>query len=125
GSVVPGPLRVAIVDDDADIRGLIALHMSLDERFEVIAEVPDGTSALELLARLDIDAMVLDMHMPVVSGREVLQAAREHRPDIRVVASSADLGILLEAEGEGAAATVVKGDTLDRLLEALLSGRAA
>ena len=122
---MPGPLRVAIVDDDADIRGLIALHMSLDERFEVIAEAPDGTSAIRLLERSDIDAMVLDMHMPVVSGRQVLQAAREHRPDIRVVAYSADLGILLQAEGEGAAATVAKGDTLDRLLEALISGRAA
>jgi DNA-binding NarL/FixJ family response regulator len=122
---VPGPLRVAIVDDDPDIRSLIALHMSLDDRFEVIAQATDGEAAIELLSRFDIDAMVLDMHMPVVSGRQVLEAARVDRPDMRIVAYSADLGILVEAEGEGAAATVVKGDSLDRLLDALLSGQAA
>lgn len=119
------PLRVAIVDDDADIRTLIGLHLALDERFEVVAEAGDGTSALGLLERDDIDAMVLDMHMPLVSGRQVLQAARQQRPELRVVAYSADLGILLNAEDDGASATVAKGDSFERLLCALLSCAAA
>lgn len=117
--------RVALVDDDDDIRGLIAMHMRLDDRFELIAEAADGDAAIALLCRDDIDAMVLDMHMPVVSGRQVLSLARVRRPDLRIVAFSADMSVLLQAEGEGAAAIVNKGDSLDLLLAAIAGTEAA
>lgn len=112
-------LRVAIVDDDRDIRDLIAVHVRLDGRFELTAVASDGSSALALLDRPDIDAMILDMHMPVVSGRQVLTAARARRPELRIVAFSADAAVLLEAEDAGAAATFAKGGSLDLLLDAV------
>jgi DNA-binding NarL/FixJ family response regulator len=118
-------MRVALVDDDADVRLLVAMHMALDSRFELIAEATDGAEAMQLLDRRDIDAMILDMHMPTISGAEVLRLARERRPDLRVVAFSADAAILIEAAGAGAAATFVKGEPLDVLLEILAVGCAA
>jgi CheY-like chemotaxis protein len=114
------PLRVAVVDDNADIRLLVALHLTLDERFELIAEARDGLEAIALLDRHDIDAMVLDMHMPGVAGTQVLRAAVRSAPDMRIVAFSADTQTLLQAAREGASATVAKGDNLDGLLAALL-----
>jgi two-component system chemotaxis response regulator CheB len=114
------PLRVAVVDDNDDIRGLIALHLTLDERFEFVAEARDGLEAIALLDRDDIDALVLDMHMPGVAGPQVLRAVLKSAPSIRVVAFSADTQTLLQAAREGAAATVPKGDNLDALLHALL-----
>jgi len=112
-------MRVAIVDDDRDIRELIAVHLRLDNRFELVAEAADGTSAIALLERRDLDAMILDMHMPVVSGRQVLSAARARRPDLRIVAYSADSAMLIEAEVAGAAATFAKGGSLRLLLDAV------
>jgi DNA-binding NarL/FixJ family response regulator len=115
------PIRVAVVDDSEDIRVLIGMHLTLDDRFELAAEATDGNEAIALLARDDIDAMVLDMHMPRVAGRHVLRAAKETRSKVCVVAFSADPQILLEAAQDGAAATVLKGDTLEELLAALVS----
>lgn len=114
------PLRVAVVDDNEDIRLLVALHLTLDDRFELAAQARDGLEAVALLDRDDIDAMVLDMHMPGLTGSQVLRAVRKSAPDIRVVAFSADTPTLLQAARDGAAATVAKGDNLDALLEALL-----
>ena len=114
------PLRVAVVDDNDDIRALVALHLTLDERFEFVGEARDGMEAIALLDRDDIDAIVLDMHMPCVAGPQVLRAFMKSAPNIRVVAFSADTQTLLQAGREGADATIAKGDNLDALLDALL-----
>jgi two-component system invasion response regulator UvrY len=114
------PLRVAVVDDDNDIRDLVGLHLTLDDRFECMAQAASGTEALDLLARPDIDAMVLDMNMPGMTGRDVLRAARDAHSEVRVVAFSADAHTLRIAANEGAAATVLKGSNLDGLIAALL-----
>ena len=114
------PLRVAVVDDNDDIRLLVALHLTLDDRFELVGQASNGMDAIALLDRDDIDAMVLDMHMPGLDGRQVLRAVVKSAPDVRVVAFSADTQTLLQAARDGAAATVAKGDNLDRLLAALL-----
>jgi CheY-like chemotaxis protein len=116
----PRPLRVVVVDDNEDIRLLIRLHLDLDERFECTAQAADGAEAIELLARNDIDAIVLDMHMPGLAGRDVLRVVRDVHPDIRVVAFSADSHALQIAAREGAAATVLKGKDLEVLTDALL-----
>ena len=114
-----GPIRVAVVDDDDDIRTLITMNLMLDDRFECVAQAHDGKAAIALLDRDDIDAMVLDMHMPDIAGRHVLHAVRHVRPDLRVVAFSADGYALVQAAREGAAATVLKGGSIDELLGAL------
>ena len=114
------PLRVAVVDDNEDIRLLVTLHLTLDDRFELAGEASNGMDALALLDRDDIDAMVLDMHMPGLAGTQVLRAVVKSAPDMRVVAFSADTQTLLQAAREGAAATVAKGANLDILLDALL-----
>ena len=119
-SVAHRPVRVAVVDDNEDIRVLVGLQLTLDERFECTAQAADGAEALQLIDRDDIDAIILDMHMPGVTGGEVLRAIRAARSRVRVVAFSADSDTLLDAQREGAAATVLKGDNLDSLMTALL-----
>jgi DNA-binding NtrC family response regulator len=110
----PKPLRVAVVDDDPAIRALLELEVALDSRFELAASVPDGERAIELL-----DAMVLDMHMGLLTGPMVLMAARARRPDMRIVAYSADSALLAAATKSGASAAIRKGDALTDLLDAL------
>src|SRR3954469_17385724 len=123
-SLAQRPLRVAVVDDDTDIRVLVGLHLTLDERFECMAQAASGSEALDLLTRSDIDAIVLDMHMPGLTGSDVLRAARDVHSGVRVVAFSADAQTLQVAAREGAAATVLKGNNLDELIAALLAARA-
>jgi two-component system response regulator (stage 0 sporulation protein F) len=117
-------MRVAVVDDNEDIRVLVSLQLSLDDRFECAAQAANGVEALQLIERHDIDVMVLDMHMPGVTGNEVLRAARSVNTDLRVVAFSADSQVLRRARREGAAATVLKGENLDGLIAALLADSA-
>ncbi len=72
---VKGPPRVLVVDDDEDARLLVRTVMQ-KQGFEV-TEAKDGFQALEIL-KIDPEysVVILDLLMPGMNGREVLQKIR-------------------------------------------------
>jgi PAS domain S-box-containing protein len=90
GDAVPGqPGTVLVVEDESNLRQPI-VKMLRKSGFEVL-EAADGTSAIDLLrANGDrIDTVLLDMTIPGASSREVVEAAANVRPNIKVVLTSA------------------------------------
>ena len=77
--------EVLIVDDDPDVRSLLAFTMA-DAGFEV-REARDGAHALEALRARPPDCMLLDLMMPGLDGFAVLEAMRAQglAPATRVV----------------------------------------
>lgn len=67
--------RVLVVDDDADIRDLVALKLQ-SAGLEVETAF-DGISGLSAATNGNFDAIVLDVMMPGMSGIDVLQALRD------------------------------------------------
>ena len=68
------PLRVLVADDDPINQQL--MHMMIDRvgHYNEVAE--DGRRVLEKLQEQSFDALLLDMHMPVMNGYEVLKEIR-------------------------------------------------
>jgi DNA-binding response OmpR family regulator len=74
-----GP-RILIAEDDAEIADLYAAYLS-EYQTNVVYR---GDNAIERLSR-DLDVILLDRRMPMVSGNEVLAAIEEAGIDCRVV----------------------------------------
>jgi CheY-like chemotaxis protein len=66
--------EVLVVDDDSDIREIVA-DLLVAEGFEV-AQADNGRRALDAVATHRPDAIVLDLMMPVMSGWEFLEERR-------------------------------------------------
>jgi DNA-binding NarL/FixJ family response regulator len=60
------------------------------QHFAVIGEAADGDEALDRCSDLGPDAVVLDLHMPGMSGTEVARQLREADPSLVIVAYTAD-----------------------------------
>jgi two-component system, OmpR family, response regulator MprA len=75
---------VLIVDDDADVRAMLAF--ALGDEFAV-RFAANGTDALELLAEDPPEAMLLDVMMPTIDGYDVLELRRDRglAPHTRVL----------------------------------------
>jgi CheY-like chemotaxis protein len=73
---MPVDHRILIADDDRDFRhGLAELLGVLPRRLEFV-EAETGQEALECLRRHAIDLALLDHHMPVHTGLDVIRALR-------------------------------------------------
>jgi CheY-like chemotaxis protein len=72
---VPEPSRILIVDDDDDSRSFMKELLEGDGY--VVSEAGDGSVALDLLTSAPAPALViLDLEMPVMSGRELIEAMK-------------------------------------------------
>ena len=78
-------IRVLLVDDHAIVRAGLRRLLSEVDDIEVVAEAGDGDEALELLRRVPVDVVVLDLSMPKVGGLEVLKVIRREKVETRVL----------------------------------------
>lgn len=67
--------RILAVDDDAAIAEMVSIL--LRGRGYEVATAPDGPSALQILARNDVDVVLLDLMLPGMDGIEICRKIRE------------------------------------------------
>ena len=95
-------LRVLVVDDDADVRGIL---MSVLARHGMtVADAVSGAEAMARLAREAHDVVLLDVMLPDASGLEILRWARGADVDTEfiVLTGHADVETAVEAMRLGA-----------------------
>lgn len=73
------PLRILIVDDDEDLRALIARALRADDSRQ-IEGVRSAAAAKEVLAQRDFDVVITDLAMPDEDGLSLMRWSQEERP---------------------------------------------
>jgi PAS domain S-box-containing protein len=74
----PKDLRVLVVDDEAGLREMMA--EALAGQGARVETAPGGREALEILARVPVDVLVLDVRMPEVSGTDLWSQVSQANP---------------------------------------------
>jgi DNA-binding NarL/FixJ family response regulator len=115
------PLRVLVVDDHLLARCSIRWQLQELPDLLVVGEAVDGFEAVALARTLSPDLVFMDICMPGLDGLEATRRIKAEFPPVRVI-------ILSSLEGEsyrkaardaGAAAYLVKGQTIPHLAAAL------
>lgn len=104
------PLKVVIVDDDADARDFMRMGLEVGG-FEVVGEGSDGASAIQAVQDGEPDLVLVDLHMPDVGGLELLPKLKQaHWAAKFVVVSAIGATRMVEAAMEaGAVGFIEKG----------------
>ncbi|MDX1647401.1 MAG: response regulator transcription factor [Longimicrobiales bacterium] len=103
-------LRVVIADDHGVVRQGIRGVLEAIDGLEVVGEAGDGDEALEMIAELTPDVVVLDVNMPGKTGLEVTTRLRQRSHPARVLILSMhdDPEYVLQAVRSGADGYVLK-----------------
>lgn len=115
------PARIMLVEDEDDIRSLVhtVIDLELGHIEHVIIEVSNGRDAVRVCAEQSPDVVVLDLHLPGMSGLEVLREIGVLPDPPCVVAWSADALALRRAVSFGARMALDKTDEVQGLVEAV------
>ncbi|MFI5338791.1 MAG: response regulator [Candidatus Methylomirabilales bacterium] len=111
--------RILVVDDDADMRALLADVLN-DEGY-VVELVPNGAEALIRLRTESFAAIVLDKNMPGLSGLDLLPGLRTICPETPVILITAfgDVSTYMDAMDKGAFEFIFKPFRMEELLRTL------
>jgi DNA-binding NtrC family response regulator len=111
--------RILVVDDEAEVRGLLAEF--LGSLGHDVSEAEDGAAALSLVARSRPDAVCLDLWMSGMPGLEVLDRLTHTHPGLPVVVVTADplTDTMHEARALGAFDYIIKPFDVSHLARVL------
>jgi DNA-binding NarL/FixJ family response regulator len=104
------PLRVVIADDQASVRQGLVLLLGGLPGIDVVGSAADGEQALAVVAEQQPDAILLDLHMPVLDGIGATRRLVAEHPGVAVVVLTTylDDSSVLEALRAGARSYLTK-----------------
>ena len=114
-------MRVMIADDHLIMREGLRALLESHEGIEVIGEATNGQEAIDQVAALKPDIVLMDISMPVMNGLEATRAIKKASPEVKIL-------ILTMHEGEayffnileaGASGYFIKGGSASDLVTAL------
>jgi two-component system nitrate/nitrite response regulator NarL len=124
-SAVDTPISILLVDDHTLFRSGIRLLLQRHNEFQVVGEAADGVEAVKRAIQLRPQLILMDLHMPVMTGLEALQLILQDMPEavvlmLTVSEDADDLGKALKA---GASGYLLKNIDADELIRALHKAR--
>jgi len=114
-------LRILLADDHKIIRDGLKLLVNEQPDMHVVGEAGNGREVLEKARELKPNVVVMDLSMPELNGLQATARLKEERPEIKVVALTVheDESYLRQLCKAGAAGYVLKRSAGDELIQAI------
>jgi DNA-binding NarL/FixJ family response regulator len=115
------PLRIVIADDQASVREGLVLLLGGLPGIDVVGAAADGEQALDLVAEHQPDAILLDLHMPVLDGIGATRRLVAEHPGVAIVVLTTyvDDSSVLESLQAGARSYLTKDADRTDIAQAL------
>lgn len=117
------PFRILIVDDHELIRQGVRFIFTRDPRFVICGEAPNGKEAVEQVKKLNPDAVILDISMPIMNGLEAATEIRRLAPNTKIVILTMHDSPQMrnQSQNAGADAFITKAQVASKLLQVIHS----
>ncbi|MGH7950368.1 MAG: response regulator [Limisphaerales bacterium] len=117
----PKTIRVAIVDDDDDVRAELVERIDGCAFCHVVRDCPDAESALNDLPRFNPEVILMDIQLPGVDGVECVRRLKAQTPAVHIIIFTAceDQHRLLKSLIAGASGYLLKRTSPERLFAAI------
>lgn len=114
-------IKVAIVEDNTDIRNGLAMLINYSEGFCCEYLYANAEDALVQIPQNQVDVVIMDIHLPQMSGIECVSKLKPHCPKTQFMMFTVyeDDNFIFEAIKAGATGYILKKTPPAKLLEAL------
>ncbi len=115
------PTRILLVDDQGLFREGLRTLLSVQLDLDVVGEAKNGEEAIQAVASLKPQIVLMDVHMPVLDGVTATRRLHETHPDCRVIMLTTfdDDEYVFEGLRAGAVGYMLKDAPSEKLFEAI------
>lgn len=115
------PIHVALVEDDPDVRAGLQLLIGNSSTCDCIAAFGSAEAFLERLPSLRPDVVLMDIHLPGMSGIECIRLLKRQQPKVQIMMLTVleDHDRIFQSLAAGASGYLLKQTRPDKLLEAI------
>ncbi len=78
-------IRILIADDHPLVADSLSMLLGSNPGFEVIGTVHNGLQALDFVQKNETDVLLVDYHMPIFNGIEVISRVKELSPSVKTI----------------------------------------
>ena len=96
GNIVRSDQRILVVDDENDLRMLVAERLGMEGY--CVTEAARVKEAVKMLAQADYDLMLLDVRLPDGTGLDVLKFMKESGKSMPVIMLTGTTGLDIAVE---------------------------
>lgn len=116
-----GIIRVAVIEDEEQTRNMLASLISVQERYECIGAFENGEDAISHIPGLKPDVVLVDIHLPGLSGTQCVARLKARLPGTQFVmcTSLEDTDTIFGALQAGATGYITKSTPPDKISEAI------
>lgn len=114
-------INVIIAEDDFRVAQIHEAYLKKIKQMNLVGKASNAKETLELLGRLQVDLILLDVYMPDQLGTDLLAQIREGYPevDIIMITAATDKNFLNKALNYGVEHYLVKPVTMERFSEVM------
>ncbi|MFZ3578398.1 response regulator [Virgibacillus sp. DJP39] len=114
-------IRIVIAEDDYRVAGIHEAFLSKISDVEVIGKALNGEDTLQLVKKLPIDLILLDIFMPDILGTKLIRKIRDLNAsiDIIMISAATDKSMVEDALRNGILDYIIKPVKMDRFIETI------
>jgi two-component system response regulator DesR len=122
--MIDSPIKVLLADDDPLFTESLRALIERQPELTVVAAAANGLEAIELADALEVDAAVIDLHMPLLDGVTTVSRLRRDHPHLCMIVLTGDPDPRLHsaAAAAGADAVLEKHEMARALVARLAAG---
>ncbi|MFK3939883.1 response regulator [Alkalihalobacillus sp. NPDC078783] len=115
--------NIMLVEDQALVRQGLKMMIETDSTLNVVAEATNGEEAIDTYRANQVDLILMDIRMPIMTGLEATKKIREEDPFAKIVilTTFSDDEYALEALKLGAVGYVLKDADSEKLIQSIHS----
>lgn len=114
-------IKVSITEDNIEVRQALLSLVCGDENYACVGSFECAEEALECLKNVDCDVALVDIHLPGISGIELITALKPLKPNIQFIVLTVfeDTENIFNALKAGATGYLLKGTNPNKILDSI------
>ena len=115
-------IKIALIEDEEVIRNSLLTLLYLHDDVDVIEAFEDGESALTYLTNKPVEVLLFDIHLPGISGIDVIAKLKCIHPQMQCMAITSydDVQNIFNALKAGATGYLLKNTEPQKIIDAII-----